>query len=140
MTSFLSEKKQRSGNRLTEIRLDSDRDIIPIKSRHITANYALFIGFDQAFHSIVDTECQCAGKNYFAFYIYASGKAFLKESTMAAISHDLRSKNIIYHKVLLPLSRFSAAQRKCPVLLILLPSVIGIGWGNMFPCNLILEV
>lgn len=105
VTSFLSEKKQRSGTRVIEIRLDSDRDIIPIKNRHITTNDALFIGFDQASHSIVDTECQCTDKNHFVFYVYASGKAFLKESTMAAISHDLRSKNIIYHKVLLPLSR-----------------------------------
>lgn len=105
VTSFLSEKKQNSGNRIIEIRLDSDIDIDSIKNRHITSKDALFIGFDQVACPIVDSECRCAYKNYFAFYVYDSGKALLKESTLATIAHDLRSRNIIYHKILLPLPR-----------------------------------
>lgn len=65
--SFLSEKKQYSGNRVIEIKLDSDIDINLIKKRHIMANDTLFIDFDQVSYSIVDTECQCAGKIILCF-------------------------------------------------------------------------
>lgn len=108
VTSFLSEKKAHSGNRVIEIRLDSDADIKSISARHITADDALLIGFDQAESPIVDSECHCAFKTYFVFYLFPTGKAILKEKSLAAIAYDLRSKAIIHHKVLLPFDRNDA--------------------------------
>lgn len=67
-THFLSERKVLSGNRIIEIPIETEEDIEKIQKASLSANDALFIGFNHSTEAITDSDCRCAAKKSFAFF------------------------------------------------------------------------
>jgi hypothetical protein len=85
VTHFLSEEKEHSGERIIEIPLESEDNLEAIRSRRLTEDNARFRNFTTDSQSLVDTECQCATRPCYAFFVYDSGKCVLDKSTLAAL-------------------------------------------------------
>jgi hypothetical protein len=102
VTHFLSEKKQSSGKRIIEIRIDSEEDIDQIYQANLEPHGALFLGFNQGGTSITDAECKCLRKQFFGFYVWDSGKSFLELAYLSDIEAKLAKykDKIIYSNII----------------------------------------
>ncbi|MFC3902480.1 Competence protein CoiA-like family protein [Acinetobacter marinus] len=102
VTHFLSEKKKKSGKRIIEIPLNSEDDVEKIYKSCLSPSDALFKGFYQGVEVVPEAECRCMRKQFFAFYVWESGKAFLELTYLSEIEGRLlRFKNkIIYNNII----------------------------------------
>lgn len=100
VTHFLSEEKESSDNRIIEIPVNFEEDIMKIQSATISRGNATLIGFDQKSYAIPDSECHCMHKNFLVFYVYKNGKSFLTSDSMSSLSDALKTRNIIYFNIL----------------------------------------
>ncbi|GAB3047883.1 hypothetical protein GCM10027155_12150 [Acinetobacter apis] len=102
VTHFLSEKKESSGKRIIEIPINSEEDIDKIKNYHITENDALFLGFNQGIAVIPESECVCMKKQFFAFYVWDSGKSFLELTYLSDIETKIAKfkQRIVYYNLI----------------------------------------
>ncbi|WP_429193164.1 competence protein CoiA family protein [Aeromonas salmonicida] len=102
VTHFLSEDKERSGNRIIEIPLENELDVEKISRAHLTPKDAMFIGFNQSTTAITDHECSCAQRNFYGFFVFSSGKAILLHRTLASLYYyiDQNRETIIYSNIL----------------------------------------
>jgi len=99
-THFLSERKVLSGNRIIEIPIETEEDIEKIQKASLSANDALFIGFNHSTEAITDSDCRCAAKKSFAFFVYESGKANLELNELKVVHSKARkSDKIIYSNI-----------------------------------------
>ncbi|CAK8719681.1 hypothetical protein GCAAIG_09190 [Candidatus Electronema halotolerans] len=98
VSHFLSEKKIHSGKRIIEISIEKDEDVEEIKSAKISSKHSKFIGFSPQVKAVPDSQCRCAKKMYFAFYVYVSGKAYLDHGTLSSIHTYIQKndKKIVY--------------------------------------------
>lgn len=109
-THFMSERKESSGNRVIEIPIETEEDINKIRKSSLSASDALFIGFNHATEAITDSECKCAVKKCYAFFVYESGKANLEFNELRAVHSKARkSDRLIYSNLF-----FSNAGAKSP--------------------------
>jgi hypothetical protein len=69
-THFLSEKKEQSMNRIIEIPIESEDDIEKIKKASLSPADAMFVRFNHSSETVTDSECRCARRNCYAFYVY----------------------------------------------------------------------
>lgn len=102
VTHFISKEKEGSGKRIIEIPLEDESEIEKISKAHLTAADAMFLGFNHSTTAITDSECACAIKKHYAFFVFSSGKAILLHSSLAA-HFDYMNKNkekIIYSNIL----------------------------------------
>lgn len=81
----LSEIKMNSEKRIIEIPVQNEDDINVIRSARLTSSNAHFQGFSPKINSIPDSECLCAKKKVYAFYVFESGKAFLDYELLETI-------------------------------------------------------
>ena len=88
VTHFMSERKEKSGERVIEIPLETEESLDRIKSRKLTPDTARFVNFVSESQSLVDSECNCAELPGYAFIVYDSGRCVLDKSTIS----DLASK------------------------------------------------
>ena len=102
VTHFLSIEKKQSGKRIIEIPIETENDVHTISDAELSAKNALFLGFNLVSEAITDEECLCASRNFFAFYVYQSGKAYLEVSTLSNIQANLKrlTNKIIYSNIL----------------------------------------
>ncbi|MEP0548087.1 MAG: competence protein CoiA family protein [Rhodothermales bacterium] len=82
VTHFLSEPKQASGERIIEIPVEREEDIVRIRARHLSEKEARFVGFAPQPAEVVDAECACGSRVFFALIVYESGKSILKQETL----------------------------------------------------------
>lgn len=102
VTHFLSNEKENSNKKIIEITLEDESDISKITKGEITSEDALFINFNQSTTAISDSDCKCAHKPIFAFFVFNSGKALLqRESLTAAYEYMHRNKNSIIYSNLI---------------------------------------
>lgn len=97
VTHFLSSKKENSGKRIIEIPISTEDDVEKIRGGTIDDKYATFRGFYPEIQVVPDAECNCAKKNYFAFYIFKSGKSLLDHGSLRSLQnkiHQLKDKLI----------------------------------------------
>ncbi len=97
VTHFLSSRKAMSGNRIIEIPVAAEDDIDRIRSGIIDDEHASFRGFYPEIQVVPDGECQCGQKNYYAFYVFKSGKAFLDHGSLRSLQnkiHQMKPKLI----------------------------------------------
>ena len=85
VSSFLSEEKKASGKRIIEIPIKEEEDIIQIRNASISEKCASFLGFTPKIGLATDSECKCRKDNYFAFYLFRSGKCFLNNGSLESI-------------------------------------------------------
>jgi len=85
VTHFLSEKKERSSERIIEIPIESEKDLDVIRSRKLTAKVAQFLNFVTESEAVTDSDCQCSSEKTHAFIVYKSGKCCLEESTLTGL-------------------------------------------------------
>jgi hypothetical protein len=85
VTHFLSEPKRASGERIIEIPVQSEADVERLRERHLTESTASFVGFLRHPVEVVDAECTCSSKLYYALIVYESGKSILKEGALAEL-------------------------------------------------------
>lgn len=91
VTHFLSEEKTRSGKRIIEIPVSDEDDIDRIRNASVDDEHATFKGFFPTINVIPDAECNCARENYFAFYVFRSGKAFLDHGSLRSLQNKINS-------------------------------------------------
>lgn len=102
-THFLSEQKERSHKRIIEIPIESEEDVEKIRRANLSANEALFIGFNHATEAITDSECKCASKKCYAFFVYKSGKSNLELNELVAVHAKAAGKGqVIYSNLFFP--------------------------------------
>ena len=82
VTHFLSEPKQASGERIIEIPVESEEDVERIRAGHLSEKEARFVGFAPQPAEVVDAECACCSRVFFALIVYESGKSILKQETL----------------------------------------------------------
>jgi hypothetical protein len=70
VSHFLSEVKMASEKRIIEIPIRNEDDIEVIRNARLTSSNARFQGFVPKVNSIPDSECLCAKKKVYAFYVY----------------------------------------------------------------------
>ena len=85
VSHFLSEKKKTSGKRIIEITIESEDDIEQIRTANISDEHASFQGFTPKIRLATDSQCECVKDNYFAFYLFHSGKCFLDNGSLESI-------------------------------------------------------
>lgn len=102
VTHFLSSKKEESGRRIIEIPIETEEDIQKIQRARLTPEDVLFLGFNQTTQVVLDHECKCSFRQFFAFYVYDSGKSFLELNTLSGIHANLaKNKNrILYSNII----------------------------------------
>lgn len=102
VTHFLSEKKENSGKRIIEIPLNSEEDVEKIYKADLQQSDALFLGFNQESEPIVDAECKCQRKKYFAFHVWDSGKSWLGLEYLADIQTKMKKyqDKILYTNII----------------------------------------
>ncbi|MDO2952641.1 hypothetical protein M8826_11065, partial [Aeromonas simiae] len=81
VTHFMSEEKEYSGAKIIEIPLESELDIEKITRAHLTPKDAMFIGFSQSTTAVTDSECSCANRYFYGFFVFLSGKSILLHRT-----------------------------------------------------------
>ncbi len=91
VTHFLSEEKEKSGERIIEIPINSEADLEKIRSRKLNATNARFVNFITTSEMLTDSDCQCAGQETYAFIVHESGKCVLDKSTLAAVATRQRN-------------------------------------------------
>ncbi len=98
VSHFLSEKKIYSGKRIIEIDIEKDEDVEAIRSAKISSKDSTFIGFSPQVKAVPDSQCRCAKKMSFVFYVYDSGKARLDHCTLSSIHSYIQKngKKIVY--------------------------------------------
>lgn len=101
-THFLSEEKERSQKRIIEIPIESEEDIGKIRKASLSATDALFIGFKRETHAITDSDCVCASKKCYAFFVFESGKAKLELSELAVVHARAQKRGVIYANFHIP--------------------------------------
>jgi len=103
VTHFLSEKKEKSGNRIIEIPIETQSDIDKFRERKLTKSNANFFNFDEKSYPATDAECNCAMRAHYCFFVYKSGKCFLDYDSLAKIEakRNKLSKSIKYSRVIL---------------------------------------
>jgi hypothetical protein len=82
VTHFLSEAKADSPNRIIEIPIESEDDVIKLRECHLTEYDASFVNIERMSVSVPDAECACAFKEFACFFIYESGKCFMDRMTL----------------------------------------------------------
>ena len=90
VSHFLSEEKTHSGKRIIEIPVATEADIEPIRSAAIDEQHASLTGFYPKINVIPDVECKCAKRNYFAFYVFQSGKAYLNHGSLRYLDSEIQ--------------------------------------------------
>ena len=85
VTHFLSEEKQASGERIIEIPIETEAEVERIRERRLSEKEARFVGFALQPVEVVDAECACGSRVFFALIVYESGKSILKEETLAEL-------------------------------------------------------
>jgi hypothetical protein len=98
----LSETKIASEKRIIEIPVQNEDDIDVIRSARLTSSTARFKGFSPKINSIPDSECLCAKKEVYVFYVFESGKAFLDYELLETIKIKIErlAKKIKYFKII----------------------------------------
>lgn len=85
VTHFLSDVKQQSGKRIIEIHVSDEDDIELIGNGIIDETRASFTGFYPTINLTPDADCECARRNYFAFYVFRSGNAHLDHGSLRSL-------------------------------------------------------
>jgi len=85
VTHFLSEKKERSSERIIEIPLESEADLEKIRCRRLTSKTARFLNFVTEDETVTDSDCACTTRLAQAFIIYDSGRCILKTEPLGVI-------------------------------------------------------
>lgn len=97
---FLSEEKARSGKRIIEIPVKTEEDIERIRSGVIDDQHASFKGFNPKIHVVPDAECECAKRNYYAFYVFRSGKAQLDHGSLRSLENKInRMQSLVWTRL-----------------------------------------
>ncbi len=102
VTHFLSEEKERSGNKIIQIPVNLESDVEVIRSALLTGESAMFIGFSQKSFSANDSDCQCAREKHYVFYVYKNGKSVIELVELETALSKIASKNdsFVYHNII----------------------------------------
>lgn len=102
VTHFLSEKKERSSERIIEIPMESEADLAKIRSRKLTEGDARFVRFLTASETVTDRDCKCAHRTAFAFIVFDSGKSVLRAEPLGIVESERmrRGEKIAYFRIL----------------------------------------
>ena len=89
VTHFLSVEKAKSGKRIIEIPVATEDDIERLRSGLIDDEHAKFLGFYPDIQVVPDAECNCGEKNYYAFYVFKSGKAAHDHGSLRSLQNKI---------------------------------------------------
>ncbi len=82
VTHFLSEKKERSGGRIIEIPVKTEKDIEPIRAGLLDESNAKFLGFAPEVSAVPDAVCRCLDRRALLFIVHRNGKCWMEAGTL----------------------------------------------------------